>query len=94
MEPINALILNCTLKPSPQPSNTQALLDKAVAEFGRLGVTTEVVRVVDYDVKPGTSSDEGDGDQWPLIFEKVRRCDILVLAAPIWVGRLASTGQR
>jgi hypothetical protein len=35
------------------------------------GVTTELVRVADYDVHPGVSSDEGDGDQWPRLRSKI-----------------------
>ena len=94
MSTINALILNCTLKPSPATSNTQALIDKAVAEFERLGVESDVVRIVDYDIKPGTSSDEGQGDQWPQILGRIRQCDIFLVASPVWVGHLASTAQR
>ena len=29
------------------------------------GVETELIRLVDPDIKPGVQSDEGDGDEWP-----------------------------
>ena len=29
----------------------------------------EIVRVVDHDVRPGITSDEGEGDEWPAIRE-------------------------
>ena len=29
--PLTALVLNCTLKPSPEASNTQQLMDNAIA---------------------------------------------------------------
>ena len=68
---MKALIINCTLKKSPSISNTQALIDKAVKILQKENIETEVVRLVDYDIKPGTSTDEGDGDEWPLILQKL-----------------------
>jgi hypothetical protein len=29
------------------------------------GVHTDLIRVADFDVKPGITNDEGDGDRWP-----------------------------
>ena len=91
---MKAFILNCTLKPSPKFSNTEALINKAVTQLQEQGAETEVLRLVDYEVKPGNESDLGDGDQWPVLLEKIKGCDIFILAAPIWMGRLASTAQR
>ena len=91
---MKALIINCTLKPSPKMSNTGALIDKAVAQLEEQGAKTEVIRLVDYEVKPGNSSDEGNGDQWPEILTKIKAADILIIGAPIWMGHLASTAQR
>jgi multimeric flavodoxin WrbA len=91
---MKALIINCTLKKSPSISNTQALIDKAVKILHNENVETEVVRLVDYNIKPGTATDEGDGDEWPLILEKIKRCNIFIIGTPVWVGRLASTAQR
>ena len=56
---MKVLFLNCTLKKSPQVSNTRALVDKAAAIFKELGVESEMIRVVDYNVAFGVSSDEG-----------------------------------
>lgn len=83
---IKALIINCTLKKSSERSNTKALIDKVSAEYHKLGIETESLRLVDYDIKPGVSSNEGDGDEWPLIFEKIKSCDILIIGSPIWPG--------
>lgn len=91
---MKALIINCTLKPSPKFSNTGALIAKAVAQLQEQGAETEVIRLVDYDIKPGNSSDEGDGDQWPEILKKIREADILIIGTPVWMGHLASTAQR
>jgi multimeric flavodoxin WrbA len=89
-----ALFLNCTLKPSPDVSNTQALIDKVAALMQRQGVTTETMRIADHGVGTGISSDLGDGDGWPPLLEKVRACDILVIGTPIWLGHMSSVCQR
>lgn len=90
---MKVLFLNCTLKKSPQVSNTRALIDKAAAIFNELGVESEVIRVVDYNVAFGVSSDEKGGDEWPLILAKIKTCDILVIATPIWFGVLSSVAK-
>lgn len=90
---LKALFLNCTLKRSPEISNTRALIDKAVRLFGEIGVESEVVRVTDYNVMFGVSSDEGEGDEWPQILEKIKACDILVIGSPIWFGVRSSVAQ-
>jgi multimeric flavodoxin WrbA len=91
---MKALILNCTLKPSPAFSNTGALIKKAEDQLKESGVDVEVIRLVDHDVKPGNDSDEGNGDEWPMILEKIKACDIFILGTPIWMGHLASTSQK
>ena len=50
---MKALALNCTLKPSPEASNTEALLGVVLAALQGEGVETETIRVVDHDVRPG-----------------------------------------
>jgi multimeric flavodoxin WrbA len=64
---VRALVLNFTLKASPAASNTEALARVVIEALEGQGVTTGLVRVADYDVRPGVSSDEGDGDQWPRL---------------------------
>jgi len=91
---VRALILNCTLKPSPEPSNTDALADVVARALEQAGVEVERIRVVDRNVLPGVSSDEGDGDAWPAIRERILASEILVLATPTWVGKPSSVAQR
>jgi multimeric flavodoxin WrbA len=52
------------------------------------------VRLADLTIKPGVSSDEGDGDEWPGIHEQLLGSEILVVATPTWVGRPSSIAQR
>ena len=91
--PLRALFLNCTLKRSPAVSNTEALVDKVAGFMGELGVISKKIRVVDHAVPFGVSSDEGKGDEWPVILEHIKACDILVLATPIWFGVRGSVCQ-
>lgn len=91
---MRVLVLNCTLKPSPAESNTAALLKIATDELERLGAACEQLRPVDYDLRPGTSSDMGDGDQWPELLERIQGCDILIVGTPIWLGWISSVCQR
>lgn len=91
--PLRALFLNCTLKASPAVSHTRALIDKVAALMHEHDVETEVIRVVDHRVAFGISSDEGEGDEWPGILERVHAADMLVIATPIWFGVRSSVAQ-
>ncbi len=92
--PLSALALVCTLKPSPAESSSQLLATQLLDELTTHGVTGTAVRLADYDIKPGVSLDEGDGDQWPQIREQVIASDILVIVTPTWMGHLSSIAQR
>lgn len=91
---MKALILSCTLKRSPETSNTEALADVVAGALHRQGVSTELIRVVDRNVLPGVSTDMGAGDAWPAIHERLLAADILVVATPTWLGRPSSVAQR
>lgn len=91
---MRALALVCTLTPSPAPSSSHLIADQAMAEFERLGVRTEVVRVADHDIRPGVEMDMGEGDAWPALREKIMAADILLVSTPIWLGHPSSVCQR
>ena len=93
MTDLTALVLTCSLKKSPAPSSSEVLGREVLAALGTHGVTGEVVRVVDHDVRFGISTDEGDGDGWPVIRAKMMAADILVVATPIWMGQPASVAK-
>jgi multimeric flavodoxin WrbA len=90
---LKAVLLNCTLKRSPAVSNTQALMDRVIEILKSLDVDCESIRVVDYNVPFGVSSDEGEGDEWPGILEKILAADILIIGMPIWFGVRSSVAQ-
>ncbi|KAA0940485.1 flavodoxin family protein [Streptomyces apricus] len=92
--PLRAVALVCTLSPSPAPSSSHLLAEQTMTALGKHGVTGEVIRVADHDVRPGVEKDMGDGDAWPGIREKIMAADILVLSTPIWLGHPSSVAQR
>jgi len=87
---LSAVVLACTLKPSPAPSSSVLLGEQVLDALGSFGVTGDLVRVVDHDVRFGVTTDEGGGDAWPRIRARILAADILVLATPIWLGQPAS----
>jgi multimeric flavodoxin WrbA len=89
-----ALFLSCTLKSSPQASNTEALADVLAKVMQAEGVQTEMVRLVDLNIKPGVKSDEGEGDDWPGVRQKIVDADILVMVTPTWLGQASSVCHR
>lgn len=91
---MKAVILNCTLKPSPQVSSTEALAKVVQAELEKGGASVDLVRLVDLNLKPGVKTDEGKGDDWPGVHEKIMAADILIFATPTWLGQMSSVCLR
>jgi len=50
--------------------------------------------LADHDIKPGVTSDEGEGDAWPKIREKVLAAEILLIGTPIWLGQPSRVCKR
>lgn len=90
MSELSALVLNCTLKPAPTASSSERLGQEVLDAFAERGVSGEQVRVVDERVSFGVQVDEGDGDGWPALRQRVLDSDILVIATPIWLGQPSS----
>ena len=93
---LQAIAINCSLKRSGgKPSSTDAMIALVAKEFARHGVAlSETIRIADYNVLPGVSSDEGEGDEWPGIRSRILAADILVFGTPIWLGQLPSIASR
>jgi multimeric flavodoxin WrbA len=90
---LSALVLACSLKPSPAPSSSELLAREVLAALADFDVDGRVIRVVDHDVKFGVTTDEGNGDAWPSIRAQMLAADILVLATPIWLGQPSSVAK-
>lgn len=91
---MKAVILNCTLKKSPEKSNTEALAEEVAKELRAQKVRVEMIRVVDLNILPGIKTDEGKGDGWPDIHKKLLDSEILILATPTWLGHPSSVAQQ
>jgi multimeric flavodoxin WrbA len=91
---MKALIVNCTLKPSPEKSNTEALAEVVVEALRKKDVEVASVRAVDHSIPPGVESEMGEGDEWPGIHRQILDSEILVFATPTWLGRPSSIAQR
>ncbi|MFE1951944.1 flavodoxin family protein [Streptomyces sp. NPDC059524] len=95
---LRALVINCTLKRSPERSHTQGLIDISTGIMERQGVEVEVLRAVDLDhatgVWPDMTEHGWETDEWPAVYEKVMAADILTLAGPVWLGDNSSVMKR
>ena len=95
---LNALFLNCTLKPNPSDSHTEALIEVSQSIFEKNGVSTEIIRPVDYTIAPGVYPDMTEHgfeeDDWPQIQQKVMDANILVIGSPIWLGEKSSVATK
>jgi len=91
---LRALFINCTLKRSPEISNTEGLASRAIAVMEEQGVTIDTLRAVDHQIATGVYPDMREhgwaADEWPEIHERVMAADILVLLSPIWLGEKSS----
>ncbi|GAA2594697.1 flavodoxin family protein [Actinomadura fulvescens] len=91
---MRAVVINCTLKRSPERSNTEALAAVVIEELRERKVEVETIRAVDLDIPPGVETDLGSGDPWPEVHRKLLDAEILVLASPTWAGQPSSIAQR
>lgn len=94
---LKAVVVNCTLKPSPQGSHTDKLLGIVEAILARNGVSLEQIRLVDHTIAPGVYPDMTEHgferDDWPELWPRIRDADILVVGTPIWLGEKSSVCQ-
>ena len=91
---LRALVINCTLKRSPEQSHTDGLLRIPIEILEANGVQVQVVRAVDHVLAPGVQPDMTehgfDRDDWPAIYEQVAAADIFIIGTPLWLGERSS----
>ncbi|MEM9052993.1 MAG: flavodoxin family protein, partial [Bacteroidota bacterium] len=78
---LKVLFLNCTLNRTPVLSHTEGLIKKAQAILDGVGVSSKIIRPVDYEIPAGLGLDmsqtpEWDRDDWPMIQKEIDACDI------------------
>jgi multimeric flavodoxin WrbA len=90
------IALNCTLKSgrSKKRSSTDVLLEQLIESLAAFDCKGDIVRVVDLNIMPGVSSDEGRGDDWPKLRRRILDADILIVGTPIWMGQPSSVAKR
>jgi multimeric flavodoxin WrbA len=93
---LKVLAFNCSLKSArdKDKSSTEILLQQLMDELEGHGARGAIVRAVDHNIKAGVTSDEGKGDDWPALRQRVVNADILVMGTPIWLGQPSSVAKR
>lgn len=93
---LSAIAINCTLKSGEDPpSSTDRMIGVLEEAFAAHDVkVAEVLRMADFRIKPGVTSDEGEGDDWPELRSKILAHDILIFGGPIWLGQISSISKR
>lgn len=93
---LKAFGFNCSLKSSKsaESSSTDVLMNQLFDALKENGAEGDFVRAADFDIRPGVTSDEGSGDEWPKLLRRVLAADILVIGSPIWLGQPSSIAKR
>ena len=92
--PLTATAINCSLSSGGRKSSTDAMLAVLAEHFAAHDVTVgDAIRIAAHDIKWGVKSDEGEGDDWPQIRERILAADILIFGTPIWMGQASSVAK-
>ena len=93
---LTAFALNCSLKSTGDeaPSSTDKLINDMLEAMRPHGVRGETIRAADHAILLGVRSDEGPGDDWPEIRQRILEADIFILGTPIWLGQPSSVAKR
>ena len=90
---MKAILLLATLK-KDRPSNTEALCRFFTDKLDSKGILHETIKLVDYNIPPGTYSRMKEDDQWPAIQDKILESDLVIFATPVWWNNHSSLMQR
>jgi multimeric flavodoxin WrbA len=95
---LTAVFVNCTLKKTPEKSHTSSLMDISRRIMTEEKVKIDDIRLVDHQVASGIYPDMTDYgwevDEWPALFERIIKADILIVGTPIWLGEKSSVAQK
>lgn len=95
---LKAMFIHCTLKKSPEKSNTEGLARISIELMKKQGVKVSEIRAIDHDIATGIYPDMKEhgweSDEWPDIYKQVMTADILVLSGPIWLGDNSSVMKK
>ena len=91
---MNAIFLLGTLKPKEEFSHTDVLCQLLIENLQQFDISSEIIRLTEYTIKPGIKTQAPGGDDWPDILKKMLAADIIIFATPIWWGIQSSLIQR
>ncbi len=95
---LKAMVFNGTLSKSSEPSHTELLINICRGIMEKHGVDVEVIRTIDHDIAVGVYPDMREHgwakDEWPAIYKRVQKANILILAGPIWLGDNSSETKK
>lgn len=91
---LRALFINTSLKRKRDESHTRLLLGASAAIMKKNGVSVEHLHLAAHDCPPGVYPDMTEHgwpkDEWPVIWEKVKAANILIVGTPLWLGEESS----
>ena len=91
---LRALFINTSLNRNENESHTRLLLGASAAIMKKNGVSVEHVHMAAHEVPPGVNPDMTKygwpKDEWPTIWRKVKKADILIVGTPLWLGEESS----
>jgi multimeric flavodoxin WrbA len=91
---MRAICLVCTLKHSPEESNSESLAQVVLEALRDEGVETDLIRLADHQIDFGVVSEAvSDDDEWPAIRERIVAAEILLMAIPTWLGQPTSVSK-
>lgn len=90
---MKAVILLGTLKQTGL-SNTETLSEFFINKLSSHAVDCELIKLGNYKILPGTYTQMGDTDEWPLILNKILAANIIIFSTPIWWGNHSSEIQK
>lgn len=96
MHTLNVLFINCTLKQSPEISNTQALWTLIADLYEQRGCRTHQLRLVDYPTVVAYQDLSGvdPDDALEPVLGHINQADILIVGLSVLAGQGSSLGQR
>jgi multimeric flavodoxin WrbA len=94
---LKATFVNCTLKPSPERSHTDGLMEVSREIMRQNAVEVTSIRAVDHDIAYGIYPDMREhgfsSDAWPELWPRILGADILVIGTPIWLGQMSAVAK-
>ena len=91
---LQAVFVNTSLQRRREDSHTRMLMQASENIMTDAGVKVEHIHLLEhkiaFGVQPDMTEHGWDHDDWPALWSKISRADILVVGTPIWLGEESS----